>query len=96
MARQKRHYTEEFRREAVRLVADGEPLAKVAAQLGIAKSSLLNWQRRVREEGPTFAKRKGTETLAQENERLRREVHQLRMEREILKKAAAFFAKENS
>jgi transposase len=88
-------YTEEFRREAARLVLDGEPLRKIANELGVSKASLILWSRRLREEGGTFAKRKGTETLSQENQRLRREVEQLRMEREILKKAAAFFAKES-
>jgi transposase len=96
MVREKnRRYTEEFRREAARLVEDGESLTKVAEDLGVAKSSLVRWCQRLREEGGAFAKRKGPETLAQENERLRREVQQLRMEREILKKAAAFFAKES-
>lgn len=94
-ANRRKRYTEEFRREAARLVADGEPLTKVAQELGVAKSSLLRWQRRIEREGPSFARRKGTETMAQENERLRREVQQLRMEREILKKATAFFAKES-
>jgi transposase len=90
-----RRYTEEFRREAARLVLDGESLKKVASDLGVSKASLILWARRLREEGGAFAKRKGAETLAQENERLRREVGQLRTEREILKKAAAFFAKES-
>ena len=94
-ANRRKRYTEEFRREAARLVADGEPLTKVAQELGVAKSSLLRWQQRMVQEGSSFVRRKGTETMAQENERLRREVLQLRMEREILKKAAAFFAKEN-
>jgi len=88
-------YTEEFRREAARLVVDGEPLKKVAEDLGVSKSSLMAWVRRLRREGAAFGKRTGTETMAQENDRLRREVAQLRMEREILKKAAAFFAKES-
>jgi len=88
-------YTEEFRREAARLVIDGEPMKKVADDLGVSKSALMSWVRRLREEGGAFAKRTGTETAAQEIERLRREVSQLRMEREILKKAAAFFAKES-
>ncbi len=91
----RRQYTEEFRREAVRLVEDGEQLKKVAEELGISKSALIYWRKRLREEGGSFEKRKGTETLAQENERLRRENQRLRMEREILKKAAAFFAREN-
>ena len=98
MAREKKTrpvYTEEFRREAARMVIDGEPVKKVAEELGVAKSSLLSWVRRLREEGSAFAKRQGAETMAQEIERLRREVQQLRTEREILKKAAAFFAKES-
>ena len=94
MARKGKQYTEEFRREAARLVDDGVPLKKVAEDLGVSKASLIAWRKRLRME-PAFAGRRGTETLSQENERLRREVEQLRMERDILKKAAAFFAKDS-
>ena len=90
-------YTPEFRADAVRLVAQsGKSLRQVAADLGLATESLRRWVQHARiaaGRGP-----EGALTTAEQEElrRLRREVATLRMEREILKKAAAFFAKETS
>ena len=85
-------FTEEFRREAVRLeAADTErPLKDLAAELGISRTTLQNWVRRI----PSEATPKGRVlSLEEENRRLRRENERLKEEREILKKATAFFAK---
>jgi transposase len=87
-------YTAEFKAEAVRLAKSGErSIPKTAADLGIATDSLRAWIKQAqldageRHDGPTSDDQ-------EELRRLRREVRVLREEREILKKAAAFFAKE--
>jgi transposase len=88
-------YPEEFRREAVKLVRlMGKSQRQVAEDLGILDVTLRNWIKQAeRDEGkrPDGLSTDEREELA----RLRRENQTLRMEREILKKAAAFFAREN-
>lgn len=90
----RRDLTEAFKREAVRLVAtSGRTVAQVAADLGIGKSTLTHWRRRF-EEADLLA---GPHPeVDKELARLRRENEILRQERDLLKKAAAFFAKETS
>ena len=87
-------YPPEFRAEAVRLVRSGERTAEqLARDLGCSAQAIRNWARQTdldagrRHDGLTTAER---EELA----RLRRENRVLREEREILRKAATFFAKE--
>jgi transposase len=90
-ARQTR-YTPEYRAEAIRQVRTStEPLAKVARALGVNAETLRLW---VRAAQPPSAVPL-TDTERGELSRLRREVRQLRMERDILKKATAFFAKQS-
>jgi transposase len=87
-------YPPEFKREAIELVRlTGKSSAQVAKDLGISDVSLRNWIKQAeRDEGkrPDGLSSDEREELA----RLRRENQTLRMEREILKKAAAFFARE--
>jgi transposase len=90
----RRLYTDEFKREAVKLVTEqGYTQAEAARSLGIHANLLRNWRRKFTLE------MEGTETMSeteqQELQRLREEVRRLRMERDILKKATAFFASEN-
>lgn len=87
-------YTEDFKQEAVRLVEkSGRTLQEIAADLGIGKSTLGKWLRRCREEdllaGPH-------DDVEKELARLRKENELLRQERDLPKKATAFFAKETS
>ena len=89
-------YTDEFRREAVRLVAaDPERLAQIARELDVHPETLHSWWARVRvqPEGPIVAPTRVL-TLEEENRQLRRENERLKTERDILKKATAFFARD--
>jgi transposase len=89
-------YSEEFRREAVRLVErDVSELAQVARDLGVHPETLRSWWRRAEadREGPIVPPTRVL-SLEEENRRLRQENARLTEEREILKKAAAFFARD--
>jgi len=93
----RRQYTEEFKREAVKLVDEqGRGIAEVARSLGVHRSQVERWRGQYRQDAAPSAGRELRGEEAEELKRLRTEVKQLRMEREILKKAAAFFAKESS
>ena len=92
-------YSEEFRDESVRLVLESErSVAEAARDLGISVWTLRGWVKKRRDGSRREQTRQGLvprrETLEEEIRRLRREVAVLRQEREILKKAAAYFAKE--
>jgi transposase len=93
----RRKYNEEFKREAVRLMQTrGErTIADVAASLGVAENLLHGWRHRFGDTAAQVRQERG-ETPEEELKRLRRENARLRQEREILKKATAFFAKDNS
>jgi transposase len=87
-------YPEEFKREAIELVRlTGKSIRQVAKDLGISEVSLRHW---VKQAAADAGERPGglSSDEREELRRLRRENQTLRMEREILKKAAAFFAKE--
>jgi transposase len=94
--RARRQFTEEFRAGAVRLVLDeSRSVAQVARDLDVHESSLAEWVRRARADR-TQGKTGLTTEERTELARLRKENRELRVERDILKKAAAFFAKENA
>jgi len=83
----RKHYSEQFKRDAVKLMTEqGYSLSKASQALGVSPGALSNWK-------STLAPQEQAD-LEAENRRLRRENQELRTEREILKKAATFFAKE--
>jgi len=89
-----RQYTKEFREEAVRQVTDrGYTVTDVASRLGVSAQSLYKW---VKAESPTKDEELVVELQAikRENLRLKAELRQAEEDRDILKKAAAYFAKE--
>jgi transposase len=91
--RPRRAFTDEFRAGAVRLVLDeGKTVPQVARDLDLTQSALRTWVERARADR---SKGKTGLTTAEREElaKLRKEVRELRMERDILKQAAAFFAK---
>ena len=92
--KERKHYTKEFKQGAVRLVTDqGRSISDAASSLGIPAWSLSRWVRAAKDEGQDAFRGNGNRT-AQEQEiaELRRRVKQLEEEKEILKKAAAYFA----
>jgi transposase len=94
--RARRQFTDEFKAGAVRLVLDdGKTLAEVARDLDLTPSALSGWVRRARADRDGGKSGLTTEERA-ELAQLRKENRQLRVERDILKKAAAFFAKETT
>lgn len=101
MAEPKRKFSSEFKLEAVRLAAAGDkPLAQVARELGVLPNLLRNWRRQVtdRDGQPAvdvFPVQARLPNQEEELRRLRREVENLRQERDFLKKTAAYFAKES-
>lgn len=102
-------YSDEFRADALRLVAKGNrSVAKVAIDLGVNEWTLRDWMKKdlmrqkkkqAAQTAPltpeTMTAEQKMAWLEHENARLKEEVATLRMDREILKKAAAFFAKES-
>jgi|ERR1019366_5061755 transposase len=95
--RPRRKFTDEFKAGAVNLVIEqGKPPAEVARNLDLTPSSLGHWVEQARaDQGKS---KRGTLTTEEKEElvRLRKENRELRMERELLKKWAAFFAKESA
>jgi transposase len=92
--RARRHFTEEFRAGAVRLVLDeGQTIGRVARDLDLTVSALRAWVARARADRSRGRSGGLTTVEREELARRRKENRELRMERDILKKAAAFFAK---
>jgi len=96
MSQNKRaRYTQEFKIEAVRLVRGGQSIAAVAQTLGIADQTLHNWVKADEQGKLAVASAKPVSAEQMEISRLRAELARVKMERDILKKATAYFAKES-
>ena len=87
-------YKKEFKLEAIRLVEGGRSIKDVSEDIGISAPTLRRWCKELESEGEDAFRGQGNRTaLEEEIRRLRHENKQLREEREILKKASAYFAK---
>lgn len=85
-------YTAEFKAQAVALVVEaGRSASMVASELGINVNTLHSWLKQARDEDSDS---NSSEAVIHEIKRLKKELAQAQMERDILKKAAAYFAKE--
>jgi transposase len=99
MSEKRRQFTREFKLEAVRLVKQGQSVSQVAAALGVRPDMLRNWKRQVAGGGAEKDVFRGHGRVTSQEEelrRLRRELARVTEERDFLKKAAAYFAKERS
>ncbi|OIQ96979.1 transposase [mine drainage metagenome] len=93
----RQRFGREFKLEAVRLLELGEkPATQLAAELGIPRNRLYKWQKDLNVKGPQAFQGTGRKPLEQQSEvaRLKAELKRVTEERDILKKAAAYFAKE--
>ena len=94
MGQARKKYTQEYKDEAVELVmSSGRPIAEIARNLGINEGTLANWVNTAKKSGKLKEKPLDTDERARLRELRKRT--RLKMERDFLKKAAAWFAKEN-
>jgi len=97
MTRKRRSFTPEYKAEVVGLVRDGgKAISAVARDLGLTESAVRKWVALSEADASRGAPKVLTTPEREELSQLRRENRQLRMEREILKKATAFFAREST
>ena len=95
MLQMSKHYEPEFKKKIVRLhLEEGRTLKGLAAEYGVSKASISIWVKQFREECQTNEEAKGNYDYMKENNRLRKELEEVKKENLFLKKAAAFFAKE--
>lgn len=97
MKQKRKRYTKEFKDEAVKLVTEqGYRISEAARNLGINENMLGKWKRQLREKQNGGSETNDSAAMTAEIKRLQKENKRLQMEREILKKAAAFFANEKN
>ena len=98
MTKKRRNYSKQFKIDAVKLVTEqGYKISEAARNLGINPNVLRRWEKQFETDSNKAFPGKGHMTPEKEElHRLRKENKRLRMEREILKKATAFFAKESN
>jgi transposase len=97
MSKKIRTYTQEFKEESVKLALKSVSVSRTAKELGVPVATLHNWVKELKQlpasglsQGQTIS------TLLEENRRLHKELSRSKEEKEILKKAAAYFARESS
>jgi len=94
--RSRRRYSDEYKSEAVRLANDsGKPVRQVARDLGVNANVLHRWMREERDAAAAGKTRGAVKAEQEEIVRLRRELSRVTQERDFLRRAAAFFAKEH-
>jgi len=92
----RRRFTEEFKQDAVRLVVNEDyTFAAAAKAVGVGEQSLRKWHARLAPKPAPCGEDASQDELREEIKRLRRELRRAELEREILKKATAYFAKES-
>jgi transposase len=97
MKKKRKRYTQEFKEESIKLIKEqGYGIAEAARNLGINETLLGRWKRELEGVSEGSVGTQNGAALQAELSQLRKENKRLRMEREILKKAAAFFANEMS
>lgn len=95
--RHRKSYSEEFKRDAVRLVvAAGYTIPAASRAVGVCEASLRSWHARLAPPPAACGEDATLEELKAENARLRKQLQRAELEREILKKATAYFAKEST
>lgn len=90
-------FTEDFKRETVKLLESGDKSAtELAAELGLRRNQVYKWQEQIRLHGDAAFGKPGPKPVEKRDEvaRLRKELAEVKLERDILKKAAAYFAKD--
>lgn len=98
MSKPRRKYTREFKLAAVKLITEqGRSVAEAARSLGVSEKQLRHWKAVLQQQGQqqAFPGNGNLPPADEELRRLREENQRLRMERDVLKKATAFFAKES-
>jgi transposase len=94
--RARRSFTEEFKRDAVRLVViEGYSFQRAAEAVGVSSRSLREWHEKYAPASETCGQDATFQQLQDELKRVRKQLRQAELEREILKKATAYFAKES-
>lgn len=98
MSKKRRKFTDEFKAEVIGLIQSGKSIASTARDLGLSESVVHRWIQQAKvADAPVIVTPAGALSANEREElaRLRKENSRLKMEREILKKAAAFFANES-
>jgi transposase len=96
MSKERRRFSREYKLAAVKkVIQQGLSYAEVARDLAVRDTRIHYWKKAFEADGTLQAEVKGSLSIEQELKRLREENRQLKMERDILKKATAYFVKEN-
>lgn len=96
MSRKLNQYSSEFKESAIKLALEGDKsIGQTAVDLGIKKSTLYTWVNKYRGPKPLIDNANDNEHIYDENKRLKKELARVTQERDLLKKAAAYFAKES-
>lgn len=89
-------YTDEFKKEAVKQIVErGYPVSEVSERIGVSANSLYKWLKEDARNPKSIKAERANKELEAENARLKRELRRVEEERDILKKAAVYFAKES-